>query len=248
MPVPSRRARDPRRLGARAGRVPATRLAGRDAGVRRALGALSAHEPVGPRPRRRAARRARWATRRSATSTSAPAPSSSRTWPGSTTPSPTAAVRERGAARRLHGGPRERRGRLHLMGLVSDGGVHSVGPRRGADRARRAGGRSGRRRPRVHRRARHAADLGAVLRLRARALAARTRGRVGTVSGRYYAMDRDRRWERTKLAYDAIVHGAGPARRRRRGSGRRRRRAGRDRRVHPPDRDRRLRRGPADGT
>jgi 2,3-bisphosphoglycerate-independent phosphoglycerate mutase len=37
----------------------------------------------------------------------------------------------------------------------------------------------------------------------------RQAGRVGTVSGRYYAMDRDRRWERTKLAYDAIVHGRG---------------------------------------
>ena len=34
-------------------------------------------------------------------------------------------------------------------------------------------------------------------------------GRVGTVSGRYYAMDRDTRWERVKLAYDAIVHGRG---------------------------------------
>lgn len=32
---------------------------------------------------------------------------------------------------------------------------------------------------------------------------------VGTVSGRYYAMDRDNRWERTKLAYDAIVHADG---------------------------------------
>jgi 2,3-bisphosphoglycerate-independent phosphoglycerate mutase len=32
-------------------------------------------------------------------------------------------------------------------------------------------------------------------------------GRVGTVSGRYYAMDRDKRWDRTKLAWDAIVHG-----------------------------------------
>jgi 2,3-bisphosphoglycerate-independent phosphoglycerate mutase len=31
--------------------------------------------------------------------------------------------------------------------------------------------------------------------------------RVATVSGRYYAMDRDRRWDRIKLAYDAIVHG-----------------------------------------
>src|ERR671931_423296 len=34
-------------------------------------------------------------------------------------------------------------------------------------------------------------------------------GRIGTVSGRYFAMDRDRRWERTKLAYDAIVHASG---------------------------------------
>jgi 2,3-bisphosphoglycerate-independent phosphoglycerate mutase len=34
-------------------------------------------------------------------------------------------------------------------------------------------------------------------------------GRVGTISGRYYAMDRDRRWERTRKAYDAIVHGIG---------------------------------------
>src|SRR5204862_97196 len=32
-------------------------------------------------------------------------------------------------------------------------------------------------------------------------------GRAVTVSGRYYAMDRDRRWERTQLAYDAIVEG-----------------------------------------
>ncbi|HEY8502022.1 MAG TPA: 2,3-bisphosphoglycerate-independent phosphoglycerate mutase, partial [Solirubrobacterales bacterium] len=32
---------------------------------------------------------------------------------------------------------------------------------------------------------------------------------VGTVGGRYYAMDRDSRWERTKLAYDAIVHAQG---------------------------------------
>src|SRR3954466_811651 len=35
------------------------------------------------------------------------------------------------------------------------------------------------------------------------------RGRVATVSGRYYAMDRDKRWDRTKLAYDALVHGRG---------------------------------------
>jgi 2,3-bisphosphoglycerate-independent phosphoglycerate mutase len=32
-------------------------------------------------------------------------------------------------------------------------------------------------------------------------------GRVATVVGRYYAMDRDKRWDRTKLAYDAMVYG-----------------------------------------
>lgn len=34
-------------------------------------------------------------------------------------------------------------------------------------------------------------------------------GRIATLSGRYYAMDRDNRWERTKLAFDAIVYGIG---------------------------------------
>ncbi|KRQ88039.1 2,3-bisphosphoglycerate-independent phosphoglycerate mutase [Caloramator mitchellensis] len=34
-------------------------------------------------------------------------------------------------------------------------------------------------------------------------------GKIATISGRYYAMDRDKRWERTKLAYDAIVNGQG---------------------------------------
>jgi len=33
--------------------------------------------------------------------------------------------------------------------------------------------------------------------------------KIATVIGRYYAMDRDKRWERVKLAYDLLVHGAG---------------------------------------
>jgi 2,3-bisphosphoglycerate-independent phosphoglycerate mutase len=37
----------------------------------------------------------------------------------------------------------------------------------------------------------------------------KTVGRIATVSGRYYAMDRDNRWERVKLAYDAMVNGIG---------------------------------------
>jgi 2,3-bisphosphoglycerate-independent phosphoglycerate mutase len=37
----------------------------------------------------------------------------------------------------------------------------------------------------------------------------KTVGQVATVNGRYYAMDRDNRWERVKLAYDAMVNGIG---------------------------------------
>lgn len=36
-----------------------------------------------------------------------------------------------------------------------------------------------------------------------------TTGEIATITGRYYAMDRDKRWERVKLAYDALVHGKG---------------------------------------
>lgn len=35
-------------------------------------------------------------------------------------------------------------------------------------------------------------------------------GKIATVSGRYYSMDRDRRWDRVKKAYDAMVYGKGP--------------------------------------
>jgi 2,3-bisphosphoglycerate-independent phosphoglycerate mutase len=37
----------------------------------------------------------------------------------------------------------------------------------------------------------------------------KTTGKIASVIGRYYAMDRDKRWERIKLAYDLMVHGAG---------------------------------------
>ena len=36
-----------------------------------------------------------------------------------------------------------------------------------------------------------------------------TGAKIATVIGRYFAMDRDKRWERTKLAWDAIVLGRG---------------------------------------
>jgi 2,3-bisphosphoglycerate-independent phosphoglycerate mutase len=37
----------------------------------------------------------------------------------------------------------------------------------------------------------------------------KTSGKLASVTGRYYAMDRDKRWERVKLAYDALVNGMG---------------------------------------
>jgi 2,3-bisphosphoglycerate-independent phosphoglycerate mutase len=101
------------------------------------------------------------------------------------------------------------RGRMHLMGLVSDGGVHSGWTHIEAciELAAREG---------VPDLVLHAFTDGrdtlpksapGYIQEVERWL--RQAGRIATVSGRYYAMDRDRRWERTKLAYDAIVHAEG---------------------------------------
>jgi 2,3-bisphosphoglycerate-independent phosphoglycerate mutase len=91
---------------------------------------------------------------------------------------------------------------LHLLGLVSDGGVHShLRHLRGLiELAHREGVEH------VHVHAftdgRDTSPHGAVEYLDG------IPG-VATVAGRYYAMDRDRRWERAKRAYDAIVRGVG---------------------------------------
>ena len=37
----------------------------------------------------------------------------------------------------------------------------------------------------------------------------KTVGTIASITGRYYAMDRDKRWERVKIAYDALIHGKG---------------------------------------
>ena len=110
------------------------------------------------------------------------------------------------ACERARLGPR---GRLHLMGLVSDGGVHSGWEH--IEACIELAAREGVPDLVVHaftdgRDTLPTAGPGYVAELE-RWL--RHAGRIGTVSGRYYAMDRDRRWERTKLAYDAIVHGEG---------------------------------------
>jgi 2,3-bisphosphoglycerate-independent phosphoglycerate mutase len=99
---------------------------------------------------------------------------------------------------------------LHLIGLVSDGGVHSHIRHLTAivDACRKEG---------LNNLFIHAftdgrdtdpkSGLGYIRQLQQHLNA--TTGKIATVSGRYYAMDRDKRWERVRLAYDALVNGAG---------------------------------------
>ena len=111
-----------------------------------------------------------------------------------------------GVARALDHG-----GRLHLLGLIGPGGIHAIDDHivAMAELAARCG-LSG---DRVFL---HAFTDGRDTPPRSAegfvpALEQRLAGRcrVATVSGRYYAMDRDGRWERTQQAWDAIVHGEG---------------------------------------
>jgi 2,3-bisphosphoglycerate-independent phosphoglycerate mutase len=97
--------------------------------------------------------------------------------------------------------------RVHLLGLVSAGGVHASMRHLEALVAVAAG--QGVAEIMIHvftdgRDTHPDSGAGYVAEVE-RALPAQAR--VATVGGRYYGMDRDRRWDRTKLAYDAIVHG-----------------------------------------
>ncbi|MHB0979318.1 MAG: 2,3-bisphosphoglycerate-independent phosphoglycerate mutase [Thermoleophilia bacterium] len=102
-------------------------------------------------------------------------------------------------------------GSVHLMGLLSDGGVHSAIEHVHAlvDLARR----SGVERVYVHtfmdgRDTSPTAGAGFLSDLQ-RFLEKTGSGTSATIVGRYYAMDRDHRWPRVKRAYDALVHGVG---------------------------------------
>jgi 2,3-bisphosphoglycerate-independent phosphoglycerate mutase len=98
---------------------------------------------------------------------------------------------------------------LHLIGLVSDGGVHSH--QRHLHALVEIAATRGVRRLFVHAitDGRDTSPTGGVRYLGQlqEVLASAGTGRIATVVGRYYAMDRDKRWERTKLAYDAIAYG-----------------------------------------
>jgi len=100
---------------------------------------------------------------------------------------------------------------LHLLGLVSDGGVHSHTRHLKAivDTCLKEGLTD----VYIHaftdgRDTDPKSGLGYIRDLQQHLNGAT--GRIATVSGRYYAMDRDKRWERVRLAYDAMVRGAGP--------------------------------------
>ncbi len=99
---------------------------------------------------------------------------------------------------------------LHLMGLVSDGGVHAhtshlkalttLCAQKGLTNVLIHAFTDGRD---TDPKSGHAflTDLQSHLN--------KTTGEIATIIGRYYAMDRDKRWERVKLAYDAVVKGMG---------------------------------------
>lgn len=99
---------------------------------------------------------------------------------------------------------------LHLIGLVSDGGVHShiehvkalatIAQAQGLEKVYIHAFTDGRDTD-------PKSGLGFLENLSAHL--EKTTGKIASVTGRYYAMDRDKRWERVKLAYDALVNGVG---------------------------------------
>ncbi|HEX6965594.1 MAG TPA: 2,3-bisphosphoglycerate-independent phosphoglycerate mutase [Gemmatimonadaceae bacterium] len=107
-------------------------------------------------------------------------------------------------------GVRERGGTLHLTGLIGNGGVHAIDQHLFAliDLAERE---------RVPRIAIHALLDGrdtlprSALRFMEETIAyAHGRAVIASLGGRYYGMDRDKRWQRTELWYRAMVDGVGP--------------------------------------
>ncbi len=100
---------------------------------------------------------------------------------------------------------------VHFMGLTSDGGVHSSFEHlfKLCDIAREYGVSE---RTYVHcfmdgRDTDPHSGKGFIAQLEEHL--SKTGGKIATVIGRYYAMDRDKRWERVKVAYDALVEGIG---------------------------------------
>ena len=103
--------------------------------------------------------------------------------------------------------------RLHLIGLVSDGGVHSWPNHYGGLLKMAAGRRLNPEQVCVHawldgRDTPPTSGIRHLAALREMCASAGV-GRIATVCGRYFAMDRDRRWDRVRVAYDAMTLGRG---------------------------------------
>ena len=101
---------------------------------------------------------------------------------------------------------------LHLLGLVSDGGVHAHTSHLKAicDICKKEGLKE----VYIHaftdgRDTDPKSGLGFVQNIESHLQ--NSVGKIATVSGRYYAMDRDKRWERVKFAYDALINAQGPS-------------------------------------
>jgi len=101
---------------------------------------------------------------------------------------------------------------VHLLGLLSPGGVHSheehflavleMAAREGVEHIHVHAFLDGRDTP-----PRSAAESLALVQARCQALG---RGRIASIIGRYYAMDRNKSWERTRTAYQLITEGRAP--------------------------------------
>ena len=101
--------------------------------------------------------------------------------------------------------------KLHVMGLLSDGGVHShirhlyavleLAKRKDFDNVFVHCFMDGRDTP--------PASGEAFLAKLERKMQEKGVGKIASITGRFYAMDRDKRWERVKKAYDALVNGIG---------------------------------------
>ncbi|MDQ2974307.1 MAG: 2,3-bisphosphoglycerate-independent phosphoglycerate mutase [Acidobacteriota bacterium] len=108
-------------------------------------------------------------------------------------------------------GAKQRGKTLHLMGLLSDGQVHSsiehlyallrLAKQRGLERVFIHCFLDGRDTPPSS-----AVDYIAALQKKIEEIGC---GQIASIIGRYYAMDRDKRWERTQRAYDLLVNGKG---------------------------------------
>lgn len=106
---------------------------------------------------------------------------------------------------------KENSSKLHLFGLLSDGGVHShinhvkglleMAKEKGVEEVYLHAFLDGRDTP-------PRSAIKYIEEIEEK-MAELSLGKIATISGRYYAMDRDNRWERIELAYDALVNATG---------------------------------------